>query len=30
MGKSNYVEKLEKENALYKRMWKKDVENLKK
>ncbi|MCX0373148.1 hypothetical protein LI058_06670 [Clostridium perfringens] len=28
MGKSNYVKKLEKENALYKRMWKKDVENL--
>ncbi|SQB60321.1 Uncharacterised protein [Clostridium perfringens] len=28
MGKSNYVKKLEKENALYKRMWEKDVENL--
>lgn len=28
MGKSNYVKKLEKENTLYKRMWKKDVENL--
>ncbi|XZL83129.1 hypothetical protein ACSXAZ_03785 [Clostridium perfringens] len=28
MGKSNYVKKLEKENVLYKRMWKKDVENL--
>lgn len=28
MGKSNYVKKLEKENALYKKMWKKDVENL--
>ncbi|MDC4243475.1 hypothetical protein [Clostridium perfringens] len=28
MGKSNYVKKLEKENELYKKMWKKDVENL--
>ncbi|VTQ55196.1 hypothetical protein [Clostridium perfringens] len=28
MGKSNYVKKLEKENKLYKKMWKKDVENL--
>lgn len=28
MGKSNYVKKIEKENALYKRMWEKDVENL--
>lgn len=28
MGKSNYVKKLEKENVLYKRMWKKRCRKL--